>query len=63
MARLRTLLSPVVLAGVLLGLAACVGGESAPPPAERAGDPLLLGHAAWCGTNPPSGYCPGGYKR
>ena len=54
----------LALAGVLAGVAACTGGQSPPQAsAERPSDPVLLGHAQWCGTNPPSGYCPGGHKR
>lgn len=52
-------------AAAVAALSACASypppDTSAAPPAAR--DPILLGHAAWCGTNPPSGYCPSSYRR
>jgi len=44
-----------LLAIALAGIAACTSQPPAPAEAER--DPLTLGNAAWCGSNPPSGYC------
>jgi len=39
-----------------LAIAACT--PSAPPAAPTGSpDEALQGHSAWCGTNPPSGYC------
>jgi len=46
MKRIRWLLAAVAL----LALAGCI----APAGPE---DPRSFGHAVWCGTNPPSGYC------
>ncbi|MGH7005289.1 MAG: hypothetical protein ACREIP_15205 [Alphaproteobacteria bacterium] len=51
------------LAAAFLALTACTGPEGRPAPPDLSGDPVLLGHAVWCGSNPPSGYCPGSYKR
>ena len=44
----------------LLG-AACVAQQ--PEEVEQSSDPLLLGHARWCGTAPASGYCDIGDRR
>ena len=51
---LPPLLQVAVLAGALI-LGAC----GPRPPAAEIGtsDPALQGHAQWCNTNPPSGYC------
>lgn len=46
------------VAAGLLAAAGCTSADrAAPPEADRQVDPLSLGHAAWCGMNPPSGYC------
>lgn len=45
-------------AGLLLLAAALAACTPQPPPAPGvAADEALQGHAQWCGTNPPSGYC------
>ncbi len=44
-------------AGLLLLAAALAGCTQPPPPPGVAADEALQGHAQWCGTNPPSGYC------
>ena len=44
------------LAAILL-LAACTAPAGTPGPETGASDPVLQGHAQWCNTNPPSGYC------
>lgn len=44
---LRVMLMLVVLFPLLCG---CFASADAV-------DPITLGHAAWCGTSPPSGYC------
>jgi hypothetical protein len=38
-------------------LAACVAPSGAPGTDSGGPDPALQGHARWCGTSPPSGYC------
>lgn len=46
------------VAGLLLlaaAVAACT--PQPPPPPGVAADEAVQGHARWCGTNPPSGYC------
>ncbi len=47
-------------AAALALMAAALAGCTPPaaPPAQSASpDEALQGHAQWCGTNPPSGYC------
>ena len=58
----RSLLPNWIAAGAMLTLAACTGADRTSSRALPS-DPMLQGHAIWCGSNPPSGYCPGGYKR
>lgn len=41
---------PIALALISLCLGGCLT-------AAGPDDPLSFGHAAWCGSNPPSGYC------
>lgn len=40
-------------------LAAALAGCTPPAPPAQSGtsDEAVQGHAQWCGTNPPSGYC------
>jgi hypothetical protein len=47
----------ILLLPLTLSLTGCA--TSFAPPAAQTGAPdeALQGHAAWCGTNPPSGYC------
>lgn len=47
-------------AAALALLAAALAGcttQPAPPAPSASPDEALQGHAQWCGTNPPSGYC------
>ena len=45
-----------VLAAALV-LGACVPPRAPPASETGASDPALQGHAQWCNTSPPSGYC------
>ena len=42
---------------LMAALAACTPAPPPPPAQSGAPDEALQGHAQWCGTNPPSGYC------
>jgi hypothetical protein len=42
---------------VALSLGACVPPRATPASETGAPDPALQGHAQWCNTSPPSGYC------
>jgi hypothetical protein len=57
--KLRAALSLLRVAGLAaaLSLGACVQQQTPPPAATGEPDPALQGHAQWCNTNPPSGYC------
>jgi hypothetical protein len=44
-------------AGLLLLTAALAACAQPPPAPGAAADAAVQGHAQWCGTNPPSGYC------
>jgi len=46
-----TILARICVASALLMLLAGCFAPAGPD------DPRSFGHAAWCGTNPPSGYC------
>jgi hypothetical protein len=54
----RSLRGALTLAAVTIAFAvgACTL-EPAPSSYGYQPDPVLLGHAQWCGTNPASGYC------
>lgn len=49
----------VALIVTLVAAAACTSqrGTGVAPADTTAPDPISQGHAVWCGTNPPSGYC------
>jgi len=44
----------IFVLSLLAALGACASGFNPGPASD---DPRAAGHAAWCGSLPPSGYC------